>query len=41
MWLKNKLVIGPTLLTLDKVERLTEDKILEMRNEIFLKYYND
>ena len=41
MWLKNKLVIGPTQLTLDKMERLTEDKILEMRNEIFLKYYSD
>ena len=41
MWLKNKLVIGPTQLTLNKMERLTEDKILEMRNEIFLKYYSD
>ena len=41
MWLKNKLVIGPTQLTLDKMKRLTEDKVLEIRNEIFLKYYND
>lgn len=39
LWLQNKLVIGPTRLLLSDSVCLTQDQILQMRNDIHQTYY--
>lgn len=39
MWLEMRLIIGPTRLLLSDNNCLTEDQVMDMRNEIYHKYY--
>ena len=39
IWLQNKLVIGPTRLLLSDEVGLTRQQEVNMRNEIFQRYY--
>ena len=39
IWAHNKLIIGPTRVILSNSKWLTEEKIMEIRNEFLLKHY--
>ena len=38
-WIQNKLVIGPTRLSLSDSVQLTQEQVMQMRNDIYRRYY--
>lgn len=38
-WIRNRLVIGPTRLWLSDSVQLTKEQVVQMRNDIYRKYY--
>ncbi|KAJ7336069.1 hypothetical protein OS493_013447 [Desmophyllum pertusum] len=39
LWLQNRLVIGPTRLSPSESVQLTQEQVVQMRNDIYRKYY--